>query len=292
MKRLIAFLTASTLLAGSALAQTAAPTAADATPYKIGDIQVYSLRDMQFVIPNDGKVFGLDASPQAVAEVLKANDAPTDSITLSVDALLVKDGARLILIDTGVGGVLSDSLRMSGHAAADITDVLITHPHGDHIGGLVRDGKPAFPKAKIRMAEADWAFLKGQADQAALVAAITPQVETFAPGAAITAHVKAVAIKGHTPGHSGFEITSGKERLLDIGDAAHSSIISLARPDWSIQFDTDKVEAKHSRHALLSELATSNTLIFAPHFPYPGIGHVAATKDKNGGDSFVWVPLK
>ncbi|ADU13434.1 MBL fold metallo-hydrolase [Asticcacaulis excentricus] len=287
MKRLIALVTISTLLAGSALAQTAGQVPADATPYTLGDIQLYSLRDMQFVIPNDGKVFGIDAGPQAVAEVLKANNAPTDKITLSVDALLVKDEARLILIDTGVGGVLGDSLKKAGYGPADITDVLISHPHGDHIGGLVKEGKPAFPNAKIRIAEADWAFLKGQANQAALVAAITPQVETFAPGAVITPHVKAVAIEGHTPGHSGYEIASGKDRLLAIGDAAHSSIISLAKPDWSIQFDTDKTEAKQSRRALLTELAKSNTLIFAPHFPYPGLGHVAASKD-----GFVFVPVK
>lgn len=284
---LTAVLAASTVLAGAAVAQPPAPPPPAATPYKIGAVQLHALRDTNFVLPNDGKVFGLDVGPEAVAEVLKAHGAPTDTITLGVDTLLVKDGDRLILIDTGIGGVLTGSLALAGHKPEDVTDILISHPHGDHIGGLVKDGKLTFPKAKIHMAEADWTFLKGQTNQAALVTAITPQVETFAPGAAITPHVKSVAIKGHAPGHSGYEIASNGQKLLAIGDAAHSSIISLAKPDWSIQFDTDKAEAKQSRRALLTELAKSKETVFAPHFPYPGIGHVEAK-----GDGFVWVPVK
>lgn len=290
MKSLIAVLAASTLLAGAAVAETPAPPPppkAESTPYKVGDLQLYALRDTVFVLPNDGKVFGLDVGPEAVAEVLKAHGAPTDTITLGVDSLLVKDGDRLILIDTGAGGALITSLEGAGHKPEDVTDILITHPHGDHIGGLVKNNALVFPKAKIRMAEADWTFLKGQANQAALVTAITPQVEAFAPGAAITPHVTSVAIKGHTPGHSGYEIASNGQKLLAIGDTAHSSIISLAKPDWSIQFDTDKTEAKASRRALLTELAKSKETLFAPHFPYPGIGHVEAK-----GDGFVWVPVK
>lgn len=96
-------------------------------------------------------------------------------------------------------------------------------------------------------------------------------VEAFEPGAAVTPSITSVSIKGHTAGHVGYRIVSGSDRLLDIGDAAHSSIVSLAKPDWTMGFDADHEAAKASRRETLGELAKSRELIFAPHFPYPGI---------------------
>jgi glyoxylase-like metal-dependent hydrolase (beta-lactamase superfamily II) len=260
-----------------------------AKSFKVGDLELVSLHDTQFVMPNDAQVFGLDAGVDAVTTVLKDAGVPTDKITLSVDALLIKDGSRLILIDTGVGpkgGKLIASLKYAGVTPDQITDVLISHGHGDHIGGLINaDGTPAFQNAKVRMTAAEWEAIKsgGQAD--VIVAAVTPQVETFAPGAQISPSIKSVEVKGHTPGHTAYEITSGKKTLLAIGDSAHSSIISLAKPEWFIAFDGDKPTARDSRRALLAELAKSGQLIFSPHFPYPGVGTIKAK-----GDGFVWAP--
>lgn len=261
-----------------------------ATPFHVGKLSLASVSDARFDMPNDGKVFGVDAGPAAVTDVLKAAHAPTDTISLSVDALLVHDGARTVLIDTGLGpkagGALIASLKLAGVTPDQVTDVLITHVHGDHIGGLLTaDGQPAFPKAKVRMASADWTFLQSQADMAALVKAIAPQVAAFEPGAQVTPSITAVAIPGHTPGHVGYQIVSGNARLLDIGDTAHSSIISLAKPDWTMGFDSDAAVAKASRRETLTELAKDHEMIFAPHFPYPGVGTIAAS-----GDGFTWLP--
>ncbi len=277
------------------LAATAACATEPAIPeiaaktFKVGDLELVSLHDTQFVMPNDAKVFGLDAGVDAVTTVLKDAGAPTDKITLSVDALLVKDGSRLILIDTGVGpkgGKLIPSLKQAGVTPDQITDVLISHGHGDHIGGLIdADGKPAFPNAKVRLTAAEWDSVKGSGQADAIVAAVTPQVETFAPGAQISPAIKSVEVKGHTPGHTAYEITSGKKTLLAIGDSAHSSVISLAKPEWFIQFDADKPMARDSRKALLTELAKSGQLIFSPHFPYPGVGTIKAK-----GTGFIWEP--
>jgi glyoxylase-like metal-dependent hydrolase (beta-lactamase superfamily II) len=97
--------------------------------------------------------------------------------------------------------------------------------------------------------------------------------------------VTSVALNGHTPGHVGYEITSGKQSLLDIGDMAHSSVISLKKPEWTVQFDDNKTTAMATRNAMFARLAKSHELVFAPHFPYPGIGHVVAD-----GDAYTWVP--
>ena len=279
------------LLAASALALAfAAPAFADgpvagAVAFKVGKLDLVALHDAQFSPANDGKTFGVDAGVDAVSAVLKAAGQPTDVVTLSVDALLVKDGKQIVLIDTGTGGALQQSLALAKVDPASVTDILITHSHPDHIGGLVKDGQLLFPNATIRMAAAEWTFLQGQADQAAVVKAIAAKVKPFNPGSAVAPGITSVSIQGHTPGHVGYEIVSGKAHLLDIGDTAHSSIVSLAKPQWKMGYDNDKLEGESARIAELTKLSRSHELIFAPHFPFPGVGHVEAQ-----GDHFVWKP--
>lgn len=288
----IPMIAAASLLTASLSMAAPGPVAVEpaATAFKIGALEAVALHDANFVAANDGSVFGVDATTDEVAGVLKAAGAPTDSIALSVSALLVRDGGRVVLIDTGLGpavhGVLMQSLAKAGVAAGDVTDVLITHVHGDHIGGLATaDGKPAFPKAVVRMSSGEWTYMQGLAELAPLVKIITPQLKTFQPGAMLAPGIKAVAINGHTPGHTGYEISSGHDKLLDIGDTAHSSLVSLTKPSWAMGFDSDRAVAKASRIKLLTELSKSHETIFAPHFPYPGVGKIKAE-----GDHFAWAP--
>jgi glyoxylase-like metal-dependent hydrolase (beta-lactamase superfamily II) len=266
---------------------TAVPAAAQ--PFKLGSLDLIALRDAQFVVHNDGTTFGSPADVPTVANLLKASKLPEDRLTLSVNALLVRSGQRVILIDTGLGptvhGVLMTSLSEAGVAPDAVTDVLITHSHFDHVGGLAgADGKLAFPNAVIRMSAAEWTWMKTQADAAALVKSIDGHVQTFAPGAPIAPGVTSVALNGHTPGHVGYEISSGTQSLLDIGDMAHSSVISLKKPEWNMVFDNDKATGAATRKATFARLAKSHELVFSPHFPYPGVGHVVAE-----GDAYTWV---
>jgi glyoxylase-like metal-dependent hydrolase (beta-lactamase superfamily II) len=252
--------------------------------FNIGKLQLTALHDAQFIFPNDGKTFGVDSTPAAVGAVLRTAGAPTDRITLSVNSLLVRTGRRVLLIDTGIGAKsVIASLGEAGVSPKAVTDVLITHSHGDHIGGLVdENGHLAFPKATIRMSSAEWAWMQ-QKGPAEVVKAISKHVHTFEPGAQIAPGVTSVALSGHTPGHVGYEIVSGDSRLLDIGDLAHSSIVSLEKPEWTVQFDNDSTLAKTARRATLTRLAKDQELVYAPHFPFPGVGHIVAD-----GDGFAW----
>lgn len=261
----------------------------EARAFRLGTVEVVALRDAINAVPNDGSVFGKDVGPAAVAGALRHAGAATDTLPLGVDALLVKLPGRVVLIDTGlgpkVGGALLGSLAAAHVDPAAVTDVLITHSHGDHVGGLVTaDGALAFPRATVRMSAAEWAFMQGKADPA-LVRAVSPRIVTFTPGAQVVPGIRSVPLPGHTPGHSGYEITAGSHRLLDIGDTAHSAVISLAHPEWIIGYDTDSAEGRSTREAELARLAASGEPVFAPHFPFPGVGRIVRR-----GSGYAFVP--
>jgi glyoxylase-like metal-dependent hydrolase (beta-lactamase superfamily II) len=263
------------------------PAVPAAKSFNVGKLRLTALHDAQYVVPNDGKTFGVGVNPNAVTDVLRAAAAPTDRITLSVNALLVRTGRRVLLIDTGLGpkahGSLVASLHEDGVSPRAVTDILLTHSHGDHAGGLLdANGALEFPKATIRMSSAEWAFMQKNGP-ANVVQAISKHVRTFEPGAQIAPGVTSVALTGHTPGHVGYEIASKDARLLDIGDLVHSSIVSLQKPGWAVQFDKDDSAAKTTRLATLARLAKDQELVYSPHFPFPGVGHIVAQ-----GDGFAW----
>ena len=285
--------------APAAQAPVPAPTApvvqenADIHRFRIGTLEAVALRDGTIDTPNDGKTFGVGQKTDDVAALLSANNLPTDTLQLSIQPLLVRDGDRTLLFDTGAGDVswakagrLQASLGAAGIQPAQVTDIFHSHGHPDHIGGLLaKDGTLAFPDAAIHLSAPEWASMQKNAGLAKLVAAIAPKVATFEPGASVLPGVTAVALDGHTPGHSAYDIASGEEHLLYIGDAAHHYVVSVQRPDWTIGYDQDATKGQSARRALLKRAADGNLRVYSVHFPFPGIGHVKAQ-----GDAYAWVP--
>lgn len=291
--------------AESAPAAEAAPAPASTSvkAFQIGALSALALRDGGFEMPNDNQVLGVGLKPEDVAAVLGANGLPTDKLNLSIQPLLVKTPDRVLLFDTGASGnfgptagQLGASLAEAGVAPASITDIFISHVHGDHIGGLLdAQGALAFANATIHISAAEWQFLKevnadtakamGLANRDALVKAFEPKVAAFKAGAELLPGiVTAVDIQGHTPGHSAYKILSGTESILYIGDSMHHHVISVQKPEWVIAYDHDSGKASASRAALIAQAAADGQRIFAVHFPFPGIG-----KFEKRGDVHVWV---
>lgn len=278
-------------LLSSAVALAApVPVAPAATSFQLGAFRLTALRDMINAVPNDGSVFGRDVGAPAVKTLLDADHLDDAVLPLGVDALLVQEPGRTILIDTGLGpklgGALPRSLALAGVDPAAVTDVLITHSHGDHVGGLVTaSGALAFPRATIRISAPEWAWMRSKPANAALVQAIATKVRPFAPGKVVAPGIRSVPLAGHTPGHVGYEIASAGRRLMDIGDIAHSAVVSLERPAWIIGYDTDATGGRDRREATLASLAASGEHVFAPHFPFPGTGHIVKS-----GAAYAWKP--
>lgn len=264
----------------------------DVHPFKIGTLDAFSLRDGSLSVPNDNTVIAMGESAEDTNAVLTAAGLPTDTLSLSIQPLLVRNGDAVLLFDTGAAGgmgtegKLMASLTAAGVQPDQVTDIFISHMHGDHVGGLVTSaGALAFPNATIRMSNEEWAALRADTAMAALVTAITPKVQAFAAGSEIVPGVASVDIDGHTPGHSGYRIGTGTDSLTYIGDTMHHHVISVQRPDWTIQFDGDEATAEASRKALLERAASENLRLYGVHFPWPGIGRV-----RKDGETFVWVP--
>jgi glyoxylase-like metal-dependent hydrolase (beta-lactamase superfamily II) len=246
----------------------------------------------------------LGQSNATVRAALKAGGAPADHFEFSIQPLLVHAGDHVLLFDTGVGnwygdigGKLLDSMKAAGEKPASVTDIFISHAHGDHIGGLITPaGGLAFPNATIHMSASEWKWLSTLSeDQAksmaiqhvsAFVSTIKPKVAPFEPGAdLLPGIVKAVDLKGHTPGHSGYLIGSGADSVLVFGDAMHSFVISVGKPSWLIAFDSDQQVGAATRVSLVNDSVANGQRLYSEHFPFPGIGKIVKTK--NGT---VWQP--
>jgi glyoxylase-like metal-dependent hydrolase (beta-lactamase superfamily II) len=230
-------------------------------------------------------------------------------VEASINAYLINTGSRLVLIDTGAGqffgpgfgGKLLTSLAAAGFAPGQINDILITHVHTDHSGGLVNGDQLVFPNATIHVSQADMDFFlhpenaaksgygKDYFDQAAQ--AMNPyvrahKVKTFTGRTQLFPGVTAIPTPGHTPGHSFYQLESVGQRMVMIGDIAHVVSVQFPQPQITIVYDVDPSAAANQRAKQFSSLAADRLLVAAAHFPFPGIGHL-----RQETTGFSWVPV-
>ena len=190
---------------------------------------------------------------------------------------LIRGGDRTVLVDAGLGhgelmgitgGQLIDSLTALGVTPAEITDVVFTHLHIDHIGWASADGKAVFPNATYRSSSADWDHfvVHHPGTESERLAPATAQFETWDSGGAILPGIDALAAPGHTPGSTVMVISSGTDRAMLLGDVVHCPV-QLVDDEWASLFDVDPALARKTRTALAKEIEGSDVPVAAAHFP-------------------------
>ncbi|MDQ0610905.1 glyoxylase-like metal-dependent hydrolase (beta-lactamase superfamily II) [Variovorax sp. W1I1] len=272
---------------------------------KIGDIAVTALSDG--TIPLETKIL-TNTKGHHVARLLKDGFAGT-TIDASINAFLIETAGKLILVDAGTGELygptlnkLPASLRAIGVEPAQITDILLTHVHTDHSGGLMDGTTRVFPNAVIHVErkEVDY-WLDPQALARApesqkqyfqqAKAKIGPyadsgQIEPFDGAVELFPGIRSVPAPGHTPGHTFYSLESRGEKLMFWGDVLHVAEVQLAAPGVTIQYDVDPKEAAAARRRAFADAAAKGYLVAPAHYSFPGVGHL-----RKVADGYRFVPL-
>ena len=275
---------------------------------RVGEIDVLVVSDGVLSLP--GAMLGHNVDPAVRAAWLEDMFLPPDVLEWALNAVVVRSGGRTILIDAGIGGEFPDlpragqwaqRLEAAGIDLASVTDVVLTHMHMDHCGGLLVDGvkERLRPDLRVHVAAAEaefWAspdfsrvsMPPGFPDALRRTAKrflneYHSQMRTFEKEYEVAPGVVVRRTGGHTPGHSVVRLASGGDRLTFAGDAVFQ--VGFEHPDWYNGFEHDPEEAARVRVRLLRELAANRESLVATHLSFPSVCHVAVD-----GDVFRWVP--
>jgi len=274
---------------------------------RVGEIDVLVVSDGVLTLP--GAMLAHNAEPAVRAAWLNDNFLPPDAFDWALNVVVVRSGGRTILIDAGMGaefplpraGQLIHRLEAAGIDLASVTDVVLTHMHMDHVGGLLADAvrDRLRPDLRVHLAAAEaefWAspdfsrvsMPPGFPDALRRTAKrflneYRSQMRTFETEYEVAPGVVVHRTGGHTPGHSVVRLASGGDRLTFAGDAVFQ--VGFEHPDWYNGFEHDPEEAARVRVGLLRELAANRESLVATHLSFPSVCHVAVA-----GDVFRWVP--
>jgi glyoxylase-like metal-dependent hydrolase (beta-lactamase superfamily II) len=265
--------------------------------FKLGNFNLLSISDGVLSVP--AAVFASNATPEQLGEVLRQG-FQGETLTADCNVLLIDTGRDKVLIDTGSGalngataGKLVENMAQAQIKPSDITAVIVTHAHSDHIGGFKGAGTGLlFPNARYYINKPEWDFWTGRSPQLpnfkgpaemkqqfitiaqTQLNLIRDRVTLFEVNQEILPGLTAIPAYGHTPGHVAVRITSGDAVMVHTADTVHINTVNLWNPSWKPIFDADQEVAARTRQTVLAKIAGDRTLMFAYHFPYPGIGHL------------------
>jgi glyoxylase-like metal-dependent hydrolase (beta-lactamase superfamily II) len=295
--------------AASATAFAQAPLAQGQAPgwYRmaLGSFQVTALNDGTVKLPVDKLLTNI--KPQTIESLLARSylKAPVET---SVNGYLVHTGSKLVLIDTGAAGLfgptlgkLVANLKAAGYQPEQVDEIYVTHMHPDHVGGLVADGKMAFPNATVRADQREAAMWlsqenldKAPADAKGFfqgaMASLNPYVaagrfKPFDGETELVPGIKAIPARGHTPGHTIYAVESQGNKLVVWGDLMHVAAVQFALPATTIQFDVNSKEAAPARIKQYADAAKAGYYVAVAHISFPGIGRLRAD-----GKGYDWIP--
>ena len=286
----------SRLVVDSAWAQKTPPPAVGFHKYKVGTAEVTAIYDGIFEKPHDPGFFKNASVDETKAALAKAG-LTQDFVSIPFTVLVVNNGGKLILCDSGTGGQLPGATETAGRLSAGMTaagidpakisTILVSHFHPDHIFGLMEKGtnKPIYPNAELVVNEVEynWWTEAGRVEKlpdarkglGTRIQAVFPTWKNFRlvkGEVEVTPGIRFVNAPGHTPGHVAFHLSSGSEQLMISNDTAYVPALSAANPTWRGFFDQDGDLAEVSRRKLLDRVIADKMAICGYHFPFPGVG--------------------
>ena len=281
--------------------------------FKLGTFDCIVVSDGTFAYPHPAQIFFANAPKEQLEQVLSEHDLNLEQWEQYISpypSLVIYTGQHTVLVDTGAGslapttGKLIPNLQAEGISPEDIDTVILTHGHPDHIGGCVDEaGKPTFPTARYVMWKEEWEFWTKDPDLSPLMVdehlkqiilefatknlpPIQGQIDLIGREREIVPGIHAVAAPGHTPGHMAVAISSGSEQLLCISDVALHPI-HIERPHWYAAVDLNPEQIVTTKQRLFDLAATEKALVFAFHFPFPGLGNIIQK-----GEGWQWQPIE
>jgi glyoxylase-like metal-dependent hydrolase (beta-lactamase superfamily II) len=275
--------------------------------YKVGDITVTAINDGFAKRPLEG--FVRNAELADVKKAMEQAYLPSDALSITFTTLALQIGDKITLIDTGNGdsgaptsGAWMKNFQAAGLDPKNVTSVVFSHFHGDHINGFrLKNGTAVFPNAEVMVPAAEWAFWMDDARMNAAPEAmkgafngvrrvfgpVAKDVKQYEAGKEILPGVTAIAAPGHTPGHTVFAVSSGSGKLMVMSDTTNHPALFVRNPDWSAVFDMDGPQAAATRRKLLDMAVTDKMQVCFYHAPFPATGHIA-----KAGNGFELVPVQ
>jgi glyoxylase-like metal-dependent hydrolase (beta-lactamase superfamily II) len=229
-------------------------------------------------------------------DLATADGQDLNDMTLSVNAFLIELPGRLCLVDAGDGsrrgatlGHVRSAIKAAGFDPEDVTDLLMTHLHGDHAAGLVEGGKALFPQADLHASAEEVRFWNAPDEHDAIQATQVPfalaaleayreRVKTLEPGGEVLPGVSTMALPGHTPGQIGFRIGEANPVLIS-ADVLHLPALQVKHPEWGFLFDANKARALQTRLDLMATAAATGLRLAGAHIPFPGVIRVVERED-------------